>query len=103
MNSLTLDKALELYEILGAHIHEVEDDDDGIDALEFIGKIIRNINESERYENYTLSIEIMSDKTLNNLQEMRSDDILNLFIDGLILNKILNLVTFCKDIGYKHG
>ncbi|MHA2085732.1 MAG: hypothetical protein ACXABD_18455 [Candidatus Thorarchaeota archaeon] len=95
--------SLELYEILGAHIHEVEDDDDGIDALEFIGKIIRNINESERYENYTLSIEIMSDKTLNNLQEMRSDDILNLFIDGLILNKILNLVTFCKDIGYKHG
>jgi len=37
MNTLTLDKAAELYEVLGSYIPEVED---SIDAIKFIGKIV---------------------------------------------------------------
>jgi hypothetical protein len=50
MEALTLDKAIELYEILGAHIPDVESED--IDATEFIGKIVHNIRESEQHKDY---------------------------------------------------
>ena len=100
MEALTLNKAMELYELLGAHIPEVEDADD---PLEFIGKIVEDINASGHHEAYTLSIELMSGKTLQDLQEMNSEDILDLFVDGLVQNKILHLKTFCNKIGFSYG
>ena len=101
MEALTLDKAMELYELLGAHIPEVEDE--RIDALNFIGKIVEDINASGHHEAYTLSIELMSGKTLQDLQEMNSEDILDLFVDGLVQNKILDLKSFCNKVGFSYG
>ena len=98
MEALTLNKSMELYELLGAHIPEV--DSKQIDVLDFIGKIVDNINASGHHEAYTLSIELMSGKTLQDLQEMDSEDILDLFVDGLMKNKILDLKSFCSKAGF---
>ena len=101
MESLTLDNALKLYEILGAHIPETKDKD--ITAWDFIGRIVKDINSSEDHAAYTLSIELMSGKTLQDLQEMSSESRLELFTECLIQNKILVLVSFCKNIGFNYG
>ena len=98
MEALTLDKAIELYELLGAHIPEV--DPKKVDVLDFIGKIVEDINASNHHEAYTLSIELMSGKTLQDLQEMDSNDRLELFIGGLVQNRILDLKAFCNKVGF---
>lgn len=100
MNSLTLDKALELYEILGAHIPEVEDK---MDAWDFIGKIIDNIDSSEDRTVYSLAMELMSGKTLQEIRDMESEDRIRLFADGLIQNRILDLKSFCDTVGFSYG
>lgn len=98
MESLTLDKATELYELLGNHVPEVRGDN--IDALEFIGRIVKNINASGHHEAYTLSIELMSGITLQELQEMPPEYRLELFTSGLVRNRILKLVSFYNKMGF---
>lgn len=98
MEALTFSKAMELYELLGVHIPEVEDEN--IDALEFIGKIVKNINTSGHHEAYTLSIELMSGKTLQDLREMIPEEILSLFTEGLMQNRVLDLKSFCNKAGF---
>ena len=98
MEALTFSKAMELYEILGSHIPEVDGDD--VDALGFIGRIIDNINTSDHHEAYTLSIELMSGKTLQDLREMIPEEILSLFTESLMQNRILDLKSFCSKAGF---
>jgi hypothetical protein len=98
MESLTLNKALELYEILGVYVPEVDDKD--TDALEFIGKIINNVNNSDDKGAYTVALELMSGNTLYELKEMSSEERINLFTGGLIQNKILDLKYFCEQVGF---
>jgi hypothetical protein len=98
MESLTLDRALELYEILGVYVPEVDDKD--TDALEFIGKIINNVNNSDDKGAYTVALELMSGNTLYELKEMSSEERINLFTGGLIQNKILDLKYFCEQVGF---
>lgn len=97
MESLTLDKALELYEILGAHIPNVDDEDIG--ALEFIGKIVGNIKESGKHQNYVDAVMLMSGKEWEEIKEATSDQILEMFADGLFINKIVSLKVFCDQMG----
>jgi hypothetical protein len=99
MEALSLNKAIELYEILGPHIPEIDENED---AWNFIGKIVRNIANSDP-EAYTLSIELMSNITLRELQDMSSEERLLLFSNGLSNNQILDLKSFCDYIGYKHA
>ena len=101
MNSLTLDKALELYEILGAHIPEMGEKD--TDALEFIGRIIKSIKVSGENKHYVDAVMLMSDMEWEELKTLESRLVLNLFIDGLVINKIAHLKSFCTEIGFNHG
>lgn len=101
MESLTLNNALALYKILGAYIPEIDDED--IDVFEFIGKIIENINSSNKHEDYTLSVELMSNKSWEEIKKLTSNEVLELFIDGLIANRIIQLKSFCDNIGFNHA
>ena len=98
MKTLTLDKAMELYEILGVHIPDVEDKD--ISALEFIGKIVKNIKESGEHQRYVDAVMLMSGNTWEELKALNSVDVLEMFIDGLSTNKIVKLKMFCEEIGF---
>ena len=99
MKPLTLDKALQLHEILGLHIPEFEEDN----ALEFIGKIVDNIRQSNQHKDYVDAVMLMSGKEWDEVKQMNSEDVLELFIAGLMENKIVYLKDFCKKMGYSYG
>lgn len=101
MKPLTLDRAMELYEILGIHIPDV--DDDSIDVTKFIGKIISNIKESGEHQNYVDSVMLMSDKEWEEVKTLEPEKVLNLFVEGLVVNKVVHLKSFCTRIGFSYA
>jgi len=101
MNSLTLDKALELYEILGAHIPEMGEKD--TDALEFIGRIIKSIKVSGENRRYVDAVMLMSDMEWEELKTLGSTSVLELFISGLSENRIVSLKVFCEEVGFRYA
>jgi len=100
MKPLRLDKAVELYKILRSHIPDVADDET---AIEFIGKIIDNARQSSTPGDYVDALILMSGRSLMELNEMGSEQRLELFIEGLSENKIVKLKTFCDVMGFNHG
>lgn len=97
MNPLTLDKAFQLYDIIGKYVPEIDEDSK---ALEFIGTIVRNIKDSNNHRDYVDAVILMSDKSWDEVKELKFDEVLELFIEGLSVNKIIELKSFCEDIGY---
>ena len=93
---LPINKALELYDILGKYIPEPED---GEQTIDFIGKIIDNIAKDESGA-YADAIMLMTGHTLKELEEFSSEYLLELFAVGLSVNDISGLKKFCKDINY---
>ena len=101
MNALTLEDAMNLYSIIGKYIPEIEDEN--ADALEFIGKIVKNIRESDNHRAYTDAVMLMSGKDWEELKTFQSSDVLALFIEGLSENRILRLKMFCERAGFSHA
>lgn len=101
METLTLRESLELYDILGKYIPKVEDENN--DALEFIGKIIDNVNTSGHHEDYINAIVLMSGRDWDEIKLLQSSDILDLFIEGLSVNQIVKLKSFFDMIGFAHA
>ena len=99
MKPLTLDEALQLHEILGSHIPEFEEDD----ALEFIGKIVSNIRQSNQHKDYVDAVMLMSGKEWDEVKQMEYEEVLELFIVGLTDNKIVQLKSFCDKVGFNHA
>jgi len=92
---LNIKKALELYKMLKDFIPEYELTDS---YLDFTGKIIHNINNSETPERFGESIILMTGISVKELSETKSVDVIRLFIDGLSENKFLSLLDFCKGL-----
>ena len=67
MESLTLSKAMELYEILGIHIPETNED---VDALQFIGKIVKSIKDSGEHKDYVDAVMLMSGKNWEEIKKI---------------------------------
>lgn len=91
---------MELYEILGTHIPDINEDDDW---LEFVGKITSSITKSGQYENYTDAIMLMSGKPWKEIKQLESEEVLDLFVEGLSANKIVKLKVFCDNIGFNYA
>ena len=100
MNPLTLDKAFQLYDIIGKYLPEISEEDD---ALEFIGTIVGNIKESYEYKDYTDAVMLMCGMEWEELKEKESTEVLELFVEGLSVNKIVELKSFCETMGYSDG
>lgn len=98
MDSLCIRDALELHHIVSPYLPDVVDDN----PLEVIHQTIRNMKDNNPRA-YLDSILLMSKKTVEELMAMNSDDILSLFIDGLVANQIASLDVFCNRLGVKHG
>ena len=99
MNPLTLDKALQLYDIIGKYLPEIEED---IDAMEFIGTIVKNVKEGNQHKDYTDAIMLMSGKAWEEIRDMEFDEVLELFISGLAENKVIELKSFCNTMEYSN-
>lgn len=100
MKPLRLDKAVELYKILRSHIPDVADDET---AIEFIGKIIDSIKDSEHHDDYVDAVVLMSEKDWDEIKLLDSGAILQLFIDGLSINKVVRLKSFFDVMGFDNG
>jgi len=100
METLTLREALELYDILGKYIPEADENED---MIEFIGKITHNIRSSENHKDYINSIILMSKKEWKTIKELNSEEVLELFVEGLSVNKISSLKIFCDKIGFRNA
>lgn len=98
MRPLSINKALRLYKLIAPYLPEVDDDMSGI---EFVGKIIDSIKDSGKHRDYIEIVALMADTTVETLvEQLNSDEILTMFIEGIEINKILFLQEFCRKIGW---
>ena len=94
---LTIREAYDVYTYLKDHIPETLD----LELLDFIGKIIGSIKESESYEDYSKVLELFTGEEFSTLAETyNSIEVLELFITGLQENQIILINQFFSDAGF---
>lgn len=98
MKPLTLDKAMQLYDLIGEYIPNITSENE--DSLHFIGTIINNIKDSGNHQAYIDAVSLMSNTSVEELLKTDYKNVLNLFMEGLVENQILSLQAFCRGIGY---
>ena len=98
MKPLNLEKALELYTIIGKYLPEKGNEYS--EPLDFIGTIVTNINESGNHRDYVNAVSIMSNVPVKELLKLKWDEILNLFFEGLTVNQIVSLKKFCESVNH---
>lgn len=92
---MNLHKSLELYRLLEPHLPE----DLELEPFDFIGTIIENIKKSGKHRDYITAIELVSEKSKDDLLSLETMDLFELFTDGLVDVQIIDLTRFCNDIG----
>ena len=98
MEAINLDKAIQLYDVIGKYLP----DDNLDDPLDYIHKVIHAIRESENYIDYLHAISIMAEyKIADIIENSTSEEALNLFAEGLLINRIVELRTFLEKIGWQ--
>lgn len=100
MKQLSIDKALELYKLLAPYLPPKEKEDDAV--IRFAGTIISAIRSSENYSVYTDAIALMMDASVDILVENSTpEESISLFIEGLSVNKIIDLRQFVESLGWQ--
>lgn len=97
MNTLNLNDASRLYEMIGKYIPEVPDDD----ILDYVYKILDNIKNGDNPDVYFNALELMTGKGYDELSQSQPVPILELFMKSLMEWHIIELVAFFRNIGYK--
>lgn len=97
MKTLNLKKALELYDLLGEYLPENLEDD----LLKVINEMVDDIADDNPGV-YADAICLMTDKSLEELNEFSTSFLLELFVGGLVVNNIIGLREFCRKINYAY-
>lgn len=98
MKPLSTNDALKLYQLIGKYIPDLSSTTTG---LEFVGTIIENIKTSGNHRDYVEAVALMMGTTVESLvTELKMEEILTMFMEGLQDNKILFLQEFCKKVGF---
>lgn len=96
---LDLEKAIELYEVLEEFLPAI--DLESFDLLEFIDEMIDNMESANKQRVYLEAVSLMTGYPIKGLLENHEPkDVLKYFIDGLIENKIVDLVDAMEKLGY---
>lgn len=95
---LNISDAIELYLLLSKFIP-----DEFVDILDFIGKIIGNIKDSDRPEAFGEAIMLMHKLDIDDIKDKKPQETIELFVEGLNENKIMTLFSFCKQLGISDG
>ena len=96
MKPLNLYKAMQLYDLLGGYIPLTQCQD----GIEFVGTIIDNIIEANKHEDFMNALLLMTEVPQEELLLLKPKEVVSLFAEGLAENKILQLIDFCKKVGY---
>ena len=86
--------AFRLYSLLENHLPEKVDRD----ILDFVGTIIDSMIANGEHKNYTLAIQMMNNIMLSEIAEMEPLEVITMFTEGLIENKIMKLHSFYRGI-----
>lgn len=98
MTILNLEKAIQLYELLNNYLPRVEKD---FDLLEFVDQTIKNIREANQHRVYLDAISLLTGYDVESMvANSNPEDVLQYFINGLIENKIVDLVKSMEKLGY---
>ena len=92
---LTIEKALELHELLSPHLPEYVDD-----SLDYVGEIVMSMETDP--DTYIASIMMMSGLDQEEIVEKSIENILELFVSGLGENNIIGLRKFCITLGLNY-
>ena len=98
MKPLNLRNALALYDVLGKYVPE-ETYEDG---LEFVGKIVENIISANKHKDFVQALLLMTNSSKEDLLTLDGSNTVSLFIECLTDNKFMDLLEFCRKVGY-HG
>lgn len=99
LKTLSIEKALELYKLLAPYLPDLDEDETG---LGFVSKIIHAIREAEDYNVYTDAIALMMEMPVERILDSSTpEEAITLFADGLISNKIFDLIRFAESLGWQ--
>ena len=91
MKKLSIDEALQLYEIIGDYIPE-----DASDEVDFIGTIVHNIRNGSRPQDYVKALSLLTDYTSEEITTGIDPHVsVELFFEGLLINQAKSLKDFC--------
>lgn len=94
MTPLTLEEALELYKLLKDYLHSEVDS-----IIGMAQGILDGVQKNQSDRDYIEAISLMSGIPVNALVRRDSDEILEMFLEGLSINDVLDLKDFCEGIG----
>ena len=94
MTPLTLDKALEVYKLLKDYLPDGEDS-----IIDIAHGILDEVGKKEADAKYIESVSIMNNVPVKVLIRRESEEILDMFLEGLSVNSIVDLKDFCEGIG----
>ncbi len=93
---LNLKDMFRLYELVGAYIPKEKPDD----VLQFVSTIIDNMINAGQYSNYANAVLLTSGKTLDDIKNLPTTEIIRLFAQGLIDNKIIAFMDFLEKVNF---
>lgn len=96
MLPLSLPEALHLHRVIAPYLPEQTPDTLTLDYMRDVVDAMR----LRAPEAYIRCIEIMMGKPFEEVLEMPSYDLLDIFTGGLQVNRILELKQFCEELGY---
>jgi hypothetical protein len=96
MKPLNLEKALQLYDIIGKFLPQ--NSEIGTEILDFVGIIVENIIQSGNHTDYIKAVELMTGMEKQTILHSDPVEILKLFTQCLIENRILDLKEFVEGL-----
>jgi len=99
IDALRLPDAFQLYQEIAPFVEKADIHEE---SLTFLHRVIGRMRERDPYA-YIRSVCLMSGKTQDEIIQMKSDTILQLFIDGLTANQIISLLEFGERVGFSHA
>lgn len=94
---LNLNDAFHLYELINPFLPETTEE---MELLEFAGKIVDNIIQTENHTKFVEILGLMYSKSREEILQIKPEDAIVMFMEGLVENNILWLKKFCMVIGY---
>lgn len=96
MKKLSIDEALELYEIIGDYIPK-----DATDELDFIGTIVHEIRTGDRPTDYVKALSLLTGYTSEEITTGIDPEVsVQFFYEGLLLNQAQRLKEFCDRLSH---
>ena len=99
MKRLSIREATQLWKLIGKYLPEEDEYDD---LLSFASIIIDEIIADDKHEVYIEALMLLSDKTLEELGEMETEEVVTTFLNGMNENDILALRDFYTKVGFAY-